>query len=64
MITATAPHCSAVFLANDAMDGRVDEKAVEALESLYSGPTSTRQLAQAREIFSFLRSEGQVRLCI
>lgn len=43
------------------MDVPVDEKAVAALESLYSGPTTTRQLAQAREIFAFLRNEGQVR---
>lgn len=45
----------------DAMEVAVDEKAVAALESLYSGPTATRQLAQAREIFAFLRNEGQVR---
>lgn len=44
-----------------AMDVPVDEKAVAALESLYSGPTTTRQLAQSREIFAFLRNEGQVR---
>lgn len=37
-----------------------EEKAVVALEALYSGPLQERSLAQAREIFSFHRAKGQV----
>lgn len=40
---------------------RMDERAVAALESLYSGPIKARELVRAREIFAFLRSNGQVR---
>lgn len=43
------------------MADAVEEKAVEALEGLYSGPMQARELAQAREIFAFLRANGQVR---
>ena len=42
------------------MSGAVEENAVAALEALYSGPTQGRELAQAREIFAYLRSNGQV----
>lgn len=42
------------------MSGAVEEKAVTALEALYSGPMQGRELAQAREIFAYLRSNGQV----
>lgn len=39
----------------------VREKAVIALEALYSGPLQERSLNKAREIFAFLRANGQVR---
>ena len=39
---------------------RMDERAVAALEGLYSGPIKARELVRAREIFAFLRSNGQV----
>lgn len=42
------------------MSGAVEENAVAALEALYSGPMQGRELAQAREIFAYLRSNGQV----
>ncbi|CAM9671878.1 unnamed protein product, partial [Hapterophycus canaliculatus] len=41
------------------MDAPVDEKAVAALESLYSTPAKARELAQLREIFAFVRGAGQ-----
>ena len=42
------------------MSGAVEESAVVALEALYSGPMQGRELSQAREIFAYLRSNGQV----
>lgn len=44
----------------EAMSGAVEEKAVVALEALYSAPLQERKLAQAREIFALLRANGQV----
>eukprot|EP00904_Undaria_pinnatifida_P003887 jgi/Undpi1/1349/HiC_scaffold_11.g04741.m1 len=41
------------------MSGAVEESAVVALEALYSGPMQGRELSQAREIFAYLRSNGQ-----
>lgn len=38
-----------------------EEKAVLALEALYSGPMHERSLAQLRDIVAFLRANGQVR---
>ena len=51
------------------MSGAVEENAVVALEALYSGPMQGRELAQAREIFAYLRSNNQVshprtRVCV
>lgn len=37
-----------------------EEKAVAALEALYSGPLHERSLARLREIVAFLRANGQV----
>ncbi|CBN79792.1 ARID/BRIGHT DNA binding domain containing protein [Ectocarpus siliculosus] len=37
----------------------MDERAVAALESLYSGPIKAGELVRAREIFAFLRGNGQ-----
>lgn len=42
------------------MAGIVEENAVVALESLYSGAMKERELARAREIFAFLQANGQV----
>lgn len=42
------------------MDGPVEEKAVTSLEGMYAGLGQKRELAQAREIFAFLRQSGQV----
>lgn len=42
------------------MESEAEEKAVASLEGLYSGLGQKRELAQAREIFAFLRQSGQV----
>lgn len=42
------------------MAGIMEENAVVALESLYSGPMKDRDLARSREIFAFLQANGQV----
>lgn len=48
----------------EVMSGAVEEKAVAALEALYSGPLQERSLARVREIFAFHRANGQVQNAI